>query len=92
MLVDNPDTLEKIFSSTKLLIAVHCEDENTIKSNLEKYKAQYGDDIPVKYHHLIRSEEACYLSSSKAIELAKNRSTITCFPSFNSERNGVVYQ
>jgi dihydroorotase len=71
MLVDNPDTLEKIFSSTKLLIAVHCEDENTIKSNLEKYKAQYGDDIPVKYHHLIRSEEACYLSSSKAIELAK---------------------
>lgn len=71
MLVDNPETLEKIFSSTKMLIAVHCEDENTIKTNLEKYKSRYGDDIPVKFHHLIRSEEACYLSSSNAIELAK---------------------
>ncbi|CAM4425200.1 dihydroorotase [Flavobacterium terrigena] len=71
MLVDNPETLEKIFSSTKMLIAVHCEDEATIKANLEKYMAEYGDDIPVNKHHLIRSEEACYLSSSKAIELAQ---------------------
>lgn len=71
MLVDNQETLEKIFSSTKMLIAVHCEDEATIKANLEKYKAEFGEDIPVGYHHLIRSEEACYLSSSKAIELAK---------------------
>jgi len=71
MLVDNPETLEKIFSSTKMLIAVHCEDEATIKANLEKYIAEYGDDIPVNAHHLIRSEEACYLSSSKAIELAQ---------------------
>ena len=71
MLVDNPVSLEKIFSSTNLLIAVHCEDENTIKTNLEKYKEQYGDTIPVECHPLIRSEEACYLSSSKAIELAK---------------------
>ncbi len=71
MLVDNPETLEKIFSSTKMLIAVHCEDEATIKANLEKYIEEYGDDIPVNKHHLIRSEEACYLSSSKAIELAQ---------------------
>jgi dihydroorotase len=71
MLVDNPETLEKIFSSTKMLIAVHCEDEATIKANLEQYIAEYGDDIPVNKHHLIRSEEACYLSSSKAIELAQ---------------------
>lgn len=71
MLVDNQETLEKIFSSTKMLIAVHCEDEGTIKANLEKYKAEYGDNIPVKVHHLIRSTEACYKSSSKAIELAK---------------------
>ncbi len=71
MLVDDQDTLEKIFSSTKMLIAVHCEDEATIKANLEKYKEEYGDDIPVKVHHLIRSAEACYKSSSKAIELAK---------------------
>jgi len=71
MLVDKEDVLEKIFSSTKMLIAVHCEDETTIKNNLAKYKEKYGDDIPVKFHHLIRSEEACYLSSSKAIALAK---------------------
>ncbi len=71
MLVDNEEVLEKIFASTPLLIAVHCEDETTIKNNLAKYKEEYGDDIPMKFHHLIRSEEACYLSSSKAIELAK---------------------
>ncbi|MCU4187675.1 dihydroorotase [Flavobacterium sp. HXWNR29] len=71
MLVDNQEVLEKIFSSTKMLIAVHCEDEATIKANLEKYKEEFGDDIPMKYHHLIRSAEACYLSSSKAIALAK---------------------
>lgn len=71
MLVDNPETLENIFSKTKMLIAVHCEDEATIRANTEKYKQVYGDDIPVEYHHLIRSEEACYISSSKAIELAK---------------------
>lgn len=71
MLVDNPEVLEKIFSSTKMLIAVHCEDEATIKANTEKYREEFGDDIPMKYHHLIRSAEACYLSSSRAIELAK---------------------
>ena len=71
MLVDNPEVLEKIFSSTKMLIAVHCEDEATIKANTQKYREEFGDDIPMKYHHLIRSAEACYLSSSKAIELAK---------------------
>jgi dihydroorotase len=71
MLVDNEATLEKIFSSTDMLIAVHCEDEQTIKNNLEIYKEQYGEDIPVQFHHLIRSAEACYLSSSKAIALAK---------------------
>ncbi len=71
MLVDNEVTLEKIFSSTPLLIAVHCEDEGTIKANLEKYVAEYGEDVPVTAHHLIRSEEACYISSSKAVALAK---------------------
>ena len=71
MLVDNEDVLEKIFSSTKMLIAVHCEDEATIKDNLAREIAIYGDDIPIELHPKIRSEEACYLSSSKAIALAK---------------------
>ena len=71
MLVDNPETLENIFSKTKMLIAVHCEDEATIRANTEKYRKEFGDDIPMRFHHLIRSEEACYISSSKAVELAK---------------------
>ncbi len=71
MLVDNEEVLKKIFSSTKMLIAVHCEDEGTIRENLAKAKEQYGDDIPIEMHPEIRSEEACYISSSKAIALAK---------------------
>ena len=71
MLVDNEEVLEKIFSSTDLLIAVHCEDEGTIKKNTEKYIEEYGEDIPIKFHPIIRSEEACYISSSRAIKLAK---------------------
>jgi len=71
MLVDDEEVLEKIFSSTNMLIAVHCENETTIKNNLDKQKSIYGDDIPIKLHPIIRSEEACYISSSKAIALAK---------------------
>ena len=71
MLVDDPEVLENIFSSTDLVIAVHCEDEGTIRRNLKEHVDQFGEDIPIKYHPIIRSEEACYLSSSKAIELAK---------------------
>ncbi|NLP57244.1 dihydroorotase [Lutibacter sp. B1] len=71
MLVDDENVLEKIFSSTKMLIAVHCEDETTIKNNLETYLQEYGDEIPIELHPKIRSEEACYISSSKAIKLAK---------------------
>ena len=71
MLVDNEEVLEKIFSSTDLRISVHCEDETTIKNNLAIYKERYGDDIPIHLHPIIRSEDACYISSSRAIELAK---------------------
>jgi dihydroorotase len=71
MLVDNPETLDHIFKKAKLLIATHCEDEPTIKNNLQKYLAQYGENIPVKYHPDIRSEEACLKSSSFAVSLAK---------------------
>ncbi|MEI6864827.1 dihydroorotase [Flavicella sp.] len=71
MLVDDEDVLRKIFSSTDMVISVHCEDEETIKRNFKEYHDKYGDDIPMKYHSRIRSEEACYLSSSKAIKLAK---------------------
>lgn len=71
MLVDDEKVIEQIFRNTDMVISAHCEDETTIRNNLEAFKAQYGDDIPVNLHPLIRSEEACYLSSSRAIELAE---------------------
>lgn len=71
MLVDDEAVLRKIFSSTDLVISVHCEDEPTIKTNLANHIAEYGEDIPIEKHPIIRSHEACYLSSSKAIALAK---------------------
>lgn len=74
MLVDNPNTLEAVFSQSPVLIATHCEDEQTIIDNLAVYKERY-DDIPVKYHPLIRSAEACYKSSSYAVSLAKKYNT-----------------
>ena len=71
MLVDDPEVLREIFSNIDLPIAVHCEDEVTIKENLSHFITEYGDDIPIGKHSEIRSEKACYLSSSRAIELAK---------------------
>lgn len=71
MLVDDEKVLEQIFKNTDMVISAHCEDEGTIRANLAKYKEMYGDDIPIELHPVIRSAEACYLSSSKAIALAK---------------------
>ncbi len=75
MLVDNPNTLEKLFAECPMLIATHCEDEQTIKDNLSHFKQLLGDNIPVKLHPKIRSAEACYLSSSMAVDLAKKHNT-----------------
>jgi len=71
MLVDDEKILEQIFSKSPLLIAVHCEDEETIQKNLQEYTERFGDDIPIEEHPNIRSEEACYKSSSRAVALAK---------------------
>ncbi|QDW23831.1 dihydroorotase [Pedobacter sp. KBS0701] len=75
MLVDNEKTLEKIFSKAPILVATHCEDEATIRHNLAEFKAKYGDDLTIEMHPLIRSAEACYKSSSLAVELAKTYQT-----------------
>ncbi len=75
MLVDNHNTLKEIFSRSGALIAVHCEDEQIIKVNSQAYRKKFGIDIPVSYHPSIRSEEACYKSSSFAVELAKKYGT-----------------
>jgi len=75
MLVDEREVLEKLFAQCPMLIATHCEDEATVRKNMADYKAQYGEEVPIEKHPLIRSEEACYLSSSLAVELAKKYNT-----------------
>ena len=75
MLVDREETLNNIFSKVPMLIATHCEDEGTIRANTQKAIAEFGDDIPFTQHPIIRDETACYLSSSKAVELAKKHGT-----------------
>lgn len=75
MLVEKPETLEGIFSQVKFLVAVHCEDEATIKANLAHFRELYNDDVPLSVHPLIRSEEACYRSTSLAVQLAEKFGT-----------------
>ncbi len=75
MLVDNRETLEALFAKSKMLIALHCEDEKTIRENLQVAKNNFGEQIPVQQHPVIRSAEACYLSSSLAVELARKHNT-----------------
>lgn len=75
MLVDDEKTLESIFSQVPMLIATHCEDEATIQKNMAAFKEKYGEEINAEMHPLIRNAEACYLSSSKAVALAKKHNT-----------------
>jgi dihydroorotase len=75
MLVDDEKVLEKIFANSGLLIAVHCEDESTIRKNTILARHKYGEDVPMNMHPQIRSEEACYMSSSKAVRLAEKLGT-----------------
>lgn len=75
MLVDDEKALESIFSSVKLPVAVHCEDEGTIRKNFKKFKTEFGNSATAAIHPLIRTEEACYLSSSKAVKLARKHGT-----------------
>ena len=75
MLVDDTQTLERIFSRVSMLIATHCEDELTIRTNMAHALQKYGQEIPFEQHPIIRSAEACYLSSSRAVSLAKKYGT-----------------
>ena len=75
MLVDDKQVLNDIFSKCDMLIAVHCEDEETVRKNSAQMKSEYGEDLPIRFHPIIRSEEACYKSSSMAVELAKKHNT-----------------
>ena len=75
MLVNDGKALREIFSRSSMLIACHCEDEPTVKRNSEIYREKYGEDVPVKYHPLIRSREACFITSSFAVNLAKEYNT-----------------
>ena len=75
MLVNKLDTLNELFKKSRILLVVHCEDEDIINKNLNIFKERYGDNIPINCHPKIRTEEACFKSSSLAIELAKKHKT-----------------
>jgi dihydroorotase len=75
MLVDAPEVLEKLFANAPCLIATHCEDEPTVRQRTAMFKEQYGENVPYNIHALIRNEEACYKSSSMAVDLAKKHGT-----------------
>ncbi len=75
MLVNKEEVLKSIFQNAPTLVATHCEDEDTIRENMAKYKAEYGENVPIEMHPKIRSEKACYLSSSYAVQLAKEYGT-----------------
>ena len=75
MLVDDPRALEDIFHYAPTIITTHCEDDPMIKRNLQKFIMEYGEELPAKFHPLIRSEEACYKSSSFAVSLAKKHNS-----------------
>jgi dihydroorotase len=75
MLVDNTQTLEKLFSSCEMLIATHCEDEATVRARTTLFKEKYPENAPAYIHPLVRNEEACYISSSMAVDLAKKNNT-----------------
>ncbi|HOY27512.1 MAG TPA: dihydroorotase [Flavobacteriales bacterium] len=75
MLVDDPSTLDELFRRAHLLLAIHAEDESTVRANMQAAVARWGEDIPMDQHPLIRSAEACYKSSSRAVALAKEHGT-----------------
>lgn len=75
MLVDDKKVIREIFSKSKLLIACHCEDEPTISKNSESFRQKYGEEVPFRFHHIIRSRESCFLSSSFAVKLASEYNT-----------------
>jgi dihydroorotase len=92
MLVDNPATLENLFMQSPMLIATHCEDEATIRSNLNHYKQLLGKNITIGMHPKIRNEEACYLSSSMAVELAKKHNTRLHILHISTERETHLFE
>ncbi len=75
MLVDNPNTLDRLFANAPVLIATHCEDEATVRANLARYQGKYGNEMTASFHPKIRDAKACYLSSSMAVALAKQHGT-----------------
>lgn len=91
MLVDNEKVLENIFREAPMLIATHCEDEQTIRNNMAAYKEKYGENITIDMHPLIRSAEACYKSSSMAVALAKKYNTRLHILHISTEREVALF-
>ncbi len=92
MLVDHPKTLEGIFRESPTIVAVHCEDEATIARNTEQFRKEYGEEVPISAHPLIRSAEACYRSSSMAVERAAKHGTRLHILHISTERELSLFE
>ena len=91
MLVDSQVALENLFKESPIIVASHCEDEATIRENIAQYKARYGENVPMWAHPLIRSAEACYKSSSRAIELATKHNARLHILHISTERETMLF-
>jgi len=92
IMANYPDYLEKLFSKTNSLIALHCEDESIIESNLLQFQNKYGNEIPVDYHHLIRNEQACFNATSRVVEIAKKHNTRLHVLHVSTERETSLFE
>ena len=92
LLADNPDTMEKLFSNCKSIIAIHSEKEQIVEKNEQVFREKYGEDVPVKFHPVIRSAEGCYEATKRAIDLAKKHNARLHILHLTSEAETHLFQ
>lgn len=92
ILANYPDFLEKLFSSTSILTALHSEDDSIIKNNTERYKKEFGDNIPFNQHHLIRTEEACFEATKRVLEIAKKHNNRLHFFHISTQKEAALFE
>ena len=92
ILANYPEFLEQLFAKSETLIALHCEDDNTISRNLNKYKEIFGNEIPAKYHPLIRSEEACVKATERVLAIAKKHNNRVHFLHISTAAEAALFE
>jgi len=92
ILANYPDYLEKLFARTSILTALHSEDDSIIKTNTDRYKKEYGDNIPFNHHHLIRTEEACFVATRRVLEIAKKHNNRLHFFHISTQKEAALFE